>query len=526
MKPSRQLTLFALDCGATNWRLYRVEYKITGGQAQILGEPQPSPMTSFVDRKLPAAVCLNPEGTAVESFGEVAQQQLDDERTRERVREYFKPCIGVYLEASPLPHQRRYTHAEALSYTRMLLKAVLDQVRQEKWRSDPFDNRVYFTFAYPVHWRFDHEGKVFQEFEQVVHEFFNEAFDQIRFVAEPEGAILSLKRTGLLENRNGHGPALIIDVGGSTTDIIAGQIDPATGGVNYLGRYGEPFGGGLYDAELAKYIVDELNIPASALADDPSALVTLRVFGQRLKESLSRQMLHPGQLLHTTQRAITLVMRSGEIYRKVIALDESNFIKTVSHLDGSFSVLIENALKTMSLHDSQVGQVILVGGGAQLFTIIGYLRKRFGAEKVVLADNPEEIVAHGIGLEYGASFETHEPTIVFADEPLGPGQSGKSALSQDGLWRLTSIKGQIHPIPLGTTRIGRGETNDLRMDDIKASRFHAELRAMGGKMEIVDLNSINGTFVNGDRLTPDQPRSLQQGDEIIFARTKFTVGRQ
>ena len=156
-----QKTLFALDCGATNWRLYRAEYKHTNGDVSLLGEPQPSPLTSFSEHRLPAVICLNPAGDALESFGEIAQQQLEQEDSRERVREYFKPCIGAHLEESPLPHQKRYTHAQSMQYTRMLLATVLDQIRQEKWRAQAFDDRLWFTFAYPIHWRYDHKGVIF-----------------------------------------------------------------------------------------------------------------------------------------------------------------------------------------------------------------------------------------------------------------------------------------------------------------------------------------------------------------------------
>ena len=186
MAISKQQTLFALDCGATNWRLYRSAYEWTGNQAKLSGEPQSSPITSFVDRKLPAIIYLNPEGANLESFGELAQQQLENEQNRERVREYFKPCIGSHLEKNPLPHQRRYTHTQAMLYTKLLLSTILEQIRQEKWRAEAFDDRLWFTFAYPIHWRYDHDGKIFAEYQQLVQECFGDAFDQIRFVAEPD----------------------------------------------------------------------------------------------------------------------------------------------------------------------------------------------------------------------------------------------------------------------------------------------------------------------------------------------------
>jgi hypothetical protein len=511
-----QQTLFAFDCGATNWRMYRMEYQVDGARAQIQGEPQPASMTSFVDRRLPAVICLSPEGTALESFGDVAQQQLEDEQNRERVRDYFKPCIGSHLDLNPLPHQKRYTHAQALQYTQMLLQNVLEQLRQEKWRAGVFDDRVLFSFAYPVHWRYDHEGTVFAAFEKTVKSCFEDTFDQIRFVSEPEGAILCLQRRGLLNAQGDGNGTLIVDVGGSTTDIVAGKVDLQTGRLDYLGRYGEPFGGGLYDSELAKHIADDLNIPASATADDPSALVALRIFGQRLKESLSRQLLHGTQANQPQQRTVTLVMRNGTVYRRVIGLDEARFRSITANLDHSFETLIDNALGTIALKEKEINQVVLVGGGAQLFTIIGYLRRRIGTNKVVLADNPDEIVVQGIGLEYGAAVEKIEPTIQF------PGETSKpDTASYDG-WRLFSPDGSKTVLLGKVTKIGRGEGNEIKIDDIKASRFHAEIYIKGADLELVDLVSTNGTFLNGERLPPHQPRRLKAGDEIIFGKTKFT----
>jgi molecular chaperone DnaK (HSP70) len=526
MTDSMQQTLFAFDCGATNWRMYRMEYRVDSTSAQILGEPQPASMTSFVDRRLPAVICLNPEGTTLESFGDVAQQQLEDEQNRERVRDYFKPCIGSHLDQNPLPHQKRYTHAQALQYTQMLLQNILEQLRQEKWHAGSFDDRVRFTFAYPVHWRSDHEGKVFEGFEKIVKGCFEESFNQIRFVSEPEGAILSLQHRGLLNAQGDGTVTLIVDVGGSTTDIVAGNVDPQTGRLHYIGRYGEPFGGGLYDSELAKYIADNLNIPASAFADDPSALVALRIFGQRLKESLSRQLLHGTQANQTHQRTVTLVMRDGTVYRRVIGLDETKFRSITSDLDRGFENLIGRALSTINLKEQDVGQVVLVGGGAQLFTIIGHLRQRFGKDKVILADNPDEIVVQGIGLEYGAFMENIEPTVHFPGEvpkPKTPAE-GSPAHPESG-WRLVTADNREIPLRSGVTKIGRGEGNEVRIDDLKASRFHAEIHTAGEELAVVDLGSTNGTFINDKRLPPHQPQTLVAGDEIVFGKTKFVCNR-
>ncbi len=46
------------------------------------------------------------------------------------------------------------------------------------------------------------------------------------------------------------------------------------------------------------------------------------------------------------------------------------------------------------------------------------------------------------------------------------------------------------------------------------SRRHAVLVATGDRLEIIDLKSTNGTFINGQRLAPFKPYRLRQGDEL------------
>ena len=526
MTPSKQVTLFALDCGATNWRLFRVGYSLNGNLVHILGEPQPSPLTSFSERKLPAIFTLNPAGTAIENFGEVSMGQLEDENTRERVRDYFKPCIGSHLEKTPLPHQKRYTHAQAINFTRILLEVVVEQIRSEKWRVSAFDEQVHFSFAYPVHWQYDHEGSILKEFKTLVLKCFPEDIHkQIYFVPEPEGAILSLKRQGLLDSPSDGKTTLIVDVGGSTTDIVAGQINPSTGELLYLGHYGEPFGGGLYDAEMAKYLVGALNIPASVLADDPSALVSLRIFGQRLKESLSRQLLQSmsGGTDRVAQRMITLVTRDNKIYRQLIKLDEATFQRITSSLNQTFENLINQAMQTIALDEGEIGQVALVGGGVQLFSIIRHLRERFGEKKIVLADSPDEIVVQGVGLEFGSSLGTLAPGASLVIVPPVIKSEKESAPVSEVGWKLVSLDGKIHSLNKDIIKIGRARESHIWLESEKASRRHAEIKLEGNNLTVLCLGSTNGTFVNGERTKAKQPRLLKMGDKIRFGDREFVV---
>ncbi|MFN2594553.1 MAG: FHA domain-containing protein, partial [Actinomycetota bacterium] len=59
-------------------------------------------------------------------------------------------------------------------------------------------------------------------------------------------------------------------------------------------------------------------------------------------------------------------------------------------------------------------------------------------------------------------------------------------------------------------------------EDEKASRQHARIRRdEKGQFVIEDLNSTNGTYVNGERVS--SPRVLRSGDEVRIGSTSLTV---
>jgi adenylate cyclase len=62
--------------------------------------------------------------------------------------------------------------------------------------------------------------------------------------------------------------------------------------------------------------------------------------------------------------------------------------------------------------------------------------------------------------------------------------------------------------------IGRAPTNQLVLEDKRASRNHAEIRRVAGRYRLSDLGSFNGTWIKGRRLTA--PKDLEDGDEILI----------
>jgi serine protease Do len=100
-------------------------------------------------------------------------------------------------------------------------------------------------------------------------------------------------------------------------------------------------------------------------------------------------------------------------------------------------------------------------------------------------------------VDVGAS---HRDVTVLATDPDGP-----YVVVTHG-----PLAGRSYPV--GTELIIGRQDADLLLDDPQVSRHHAAVRAIDGELEVEDLASANGTFVNGSRL--DGPRRLRAGDEI------------
>jgi pSer/pThr/pTyr-binding forkhead associated (FHA) protein len=78
--------------------------------------------------------------------------------------------------------------------------------------------------------------------------------------------------------------------------------------------------------------------------------------------------------------------------------------------------------------------------------------------------------------------------------------------------------GSTFLIEADLTTIGRSPSSDVFLDDITVSRRHAELERRTGHFELRDLGSLNGTYVNRERV--DAVR-LASGDEVQIGKFKL-----
>jgi pSer/pThr/pTyr-binding forkhead associated (FHA) protein len=80
--------------------------------------------------------------------------------------------------------------------------------------------------------------------------------------------------------------------------------------------------------------------------------------------------------------------------------------------------------------------------------------------------------------------------------------------------------GAVHPI-LGAATIGRSTNADIVITDEAVSRAHAAFRVDGQTLVVEDLESSNGTLVNGDPI--HSPCRLAPGDVVTVGSTELEV---
>lgn len=79
-------------------------------------------------------------------------------------------------------------------------------------------------------------------------------------------------------------------------------------------------------------------------------------------------------------------------------------------------------------------------------------------------------------------------------------------------------RGRRLDLPEGAVVIGRSSTNALALKDPLLSRQHCQLTRRGQEVEIADLESANGTFVNGAEV---KTAPLKPGDEVVIGETRL-----
>jgi hypothetical protein len=126
-------------------------------------------------------------------------------------------------------------------------------------------------------------------------------------------------------------------------------------------------------------------------------------------------------------------------------------------------------------------------------------------------DEPASQVEPGATMIYKAA--APQPTEAASPTELGV---------EDETWTLT-MNGKTRALTGTKVVLGRSKDADVQVEDPNVSRRHAELRLEGSGWWIVDLESTNGTDLNGKRV---QRSKLDEGDTLTLGGTDLVFGRR
>jgi pSer/pThr/pTyr-binding forkhead associated (FHA) protein len=112
------------------------------------------------------------------------------------------------------------------------------------------------------------------------------------------------------------------------------------------------------------------------------------------------------------------------------------------------------------------------------------------------------------------------PVVAGTQSPLTSADRGPIGSHVDELVIITgNAAGERCELKKEVTTAGRHESADLLLDDVSVSRHHAVFtRTASGRVTLRDLNSLNGTYVNGARV---EETTLHSADEVQIGKFKL-----
>ena len=87
-------------------------------------------------------------------------------------------------------------------------------------------------------------------------------------------------------------------------------------------------------------------------------------------------------------------------------------------------------------------------------------------------------------------------------------------------------KGKSFALCDGITTIGRSSDNDIRILDRGVSRHHAKLVKKDGRISIVDLNSLQGVIIDGEKIEPGLEREIGKGSKVRMGKTVLSFQKK
>lgn len=117
--------------------------------------------------------------------------------------------------------------------------------------------------------------------------------------------------------------------------------------------------------------------------------------------------------------------------------------------------------------------------------------------------------------------ETIAVPVISSQEELSPdaNRDPKGEHRDELVIASGTLAGTRFELANEITSTGRHEASDILLDDVSVSRHHAIFtRTASGRITLRDLNSLNGTYVNGTRV---EETALHSADEVQIGKFKL-----
>ncbi|MBU5360359.1 molecular chaperone DnaK [Enterococcus raffinosus] len=368
--------IIGIDLGTTNSAVAVLE----GGEAKIITNPEGN-------RTTPSVVSFKNGEIQV---GEVAKRQaVTNPHTISSIKRHMGEA-GYKVEADG----KSYTPQEISAMVLQYIKGFAEDYLGEKVEKAVITVPAYFN---------DSQRQATKDAGKIA------GLEVERIVNEPTAAALAYG----LDKTDKDEKILVFDLGGGTFDVSI--LELGDGVFDVLSTAGDnKLGGDDFDNKIIDYLVaDFKQANGIDLSKDKMAMQRLKDAAEKAKKDLSG--------VSSTQISLPFITAgdAGPLHLET-TLSRAKFDEITADLVERTKAPVRQALKDAGLSQSDVDEVILVGGSTRIPAVVEAVRKETGKEPNKSV-NPDEVVAMGAAIQGGVITGDVKDVVLLDVTPLSLG---------------------------------------------------------------------------------------------------------
>ncbi|NKD32260.1 molecular chaperone DnaK [Enterococcus casseliflavus] len=386
--------IIGIDLGTTNSAVAVLE----GGEAKIITNPEGN-------RTTPSVVSFKNGEIQV---GEVAKRQaVTNPNTISSIKRHMGEA-GYKVEVEG----KSYTPQEVSAMVLQYIKGFAEDYLGEKVEKAVITVPAYFN---------DAQRQATKDAGKIA------GLEVERIVNEPTAAALAYG----LDKTDKDEKILVFDLGGGTFDVSI--LELGDGVFDVLSTAGDNnLGGDDFDNKIIDHMVAEFKKENSIdLGKDKMALQRLKDAAEKAKKDLSG--------VTSTQISLPFITAgdAGPLHLEM-TLTRAKFDELTADLVERTKIPVRQALKDAGLSQSEIDEVILVGGSTRIPAVVDAVRKETNKEPNKSV-NPDEVVAMGAAIQGGVITGDVKDVVLLDVTPLSLGIETMGAVFTKLIDRNTTI---------------------------------------------------------------------------------------